>query len=319
MPRTPPPLKTVFQQRREREFLYLHEVDAVITAMEQTRYPTRNKAIAIALFCQCLQPSELCWLRRADLDLTRKTLYLIRNRELKSGTRRHKQINLQLLCAAEVDLLQQLAHESRCDWLFATERQTRLNQRSLHYLIAQAGKIANLSFPIHSYMLRRSGLFYRAALLLQPLGLSLQQCCLLWNWHGTKVEFSRQQEREMMAMGLAKSEAFLVALKQLQSFTRIQSYDNLVDYVLGAFLLFPRLDSPLDDYWLAPVDWQAPTLPKRSTTTSAASTLSSSARSSTKPTKRSPTLPDLASPPDSAGEQSTIYVPRFPESRGSAR
>ncbi|WP_241994071.1 hypothetical protein [Chroococcidiopsis cubana] len=52
MPRTPPPLKTVFQQRREREFLYLHEIDAVIAAMSQTRYPTRNKAIALLLFCQ---------------------------------------------------------------------------------------------------------------------------------------------------------------------------------------------------------------------------------------------------------------------------
>jgi type 1 fimbriae regulatory protein FimB len=279
MPRTPPPLKTVFQQRREREFLYLHEVDAVITAMEQTRYPTRNKAIAIALFCQCLQPSELCWLRWSDLDLARKILYVIRNRELKSGARHHKQINLQFLCAAELALLKQLALSRRCDWLFATERQTRLNERSLHYLIAQAGKIANLTFPIHPYMLRRSGLFYRAALLLQPLHLSLQQCCLLWNWHGTKVEFSRQQEREMMAIGVAKSEAFLAALKQLQSFTRIQSYDNLIDYLLGAFLLFPHLDRLPSDYWLAPSRWQSQLYRKDLSAIPAASTLSPSDRS----------------------------------------
>ncbi|MGL4621427.1 MAG: tyrosine-type recombinase/integrase [Chroococcidiopsis sp.] len=279
MPRSSPPLKTAFATCREREFLYLHEVDAVIAAMEQTRYPTRNKAIAIALFCQCLQPSELCWLRWSDLDLTRKTLYVIRNRELKSGTRRHKQINLQLLCAAEVDLLQQLLLSCRCDWLFATERQTRLNQRSLHYLIARAGKIANLTFPIHPYMLRRSGLYYRAALLLQPLGLSLQQCCLLWNWHGTKVEFDRQQEREMMAMGVAKSEAFLAALEQLQSFTRIQSYDNLIDYLLGAFLLFPHLNNLTNDYWLAPVNWQPQLYRKDLSTIPASSTLSPSAMS----------------------------------------
>jgi type 1 fimbriae regulatory protein FimB len=271
MPRTSPPLKTAFATCREREFLYLHEVDAVIAAMEQTRYPTRNKAIAIALFCQCLQPSELCWLRWSDLDLTGKTLYVIRNRELKSGARLHKQINLQLLCAAEVALLQQLALSRRCDWLFATERQTRLNQRSLHYLIAQAGKIANLTFSIHPYMLRRSGLFYRAALLLQPLHLSLQQCCLLWNWHGTKVEFNEQQEREMMAMGVATSEAFLAALRQLQSFTRIQSYDNLIDYLLGAFLLFPSQDRLTYDYWLAPKSWQSQLFRKHLFTTSSAS------------------------------------------------
>ncbi|AFY91220.1 tyrosine-type recombinase/integrase [Chroococcidiopsis thermalis] len=278
MPRTSPPLKTAFVKCREREFLYLHEVDAVAAAMEQTRYPTRNKAIAIALFCQCLQPSELCWLRQSDLDLTRKTLYVIRNRELKSGARLHKQINLQLLCPAELELLKQLAQERRCDWLFATERRSRLNERSLHYLIAQAGKIAHLTFPIHPYMLRRSGLYYRAALLLEPLDLSLQQCCLLWNWHGTKVEFSRQQEREMMAMGVATSEAFLAALKQLQSFTRIQSYDNLIDYLLGAFLLFPHLDSLTNDYWLAPVDRQPQLYRKDLSAIPASSTLSPSAR-----------------------------------------
>jgi len=271
MPRTSPPLKTAFVKCREREFLYLHEVDAVIAAMEKTRYPTRNKAIALLLFCQCLQPSELCWLRWSDLDTPRKTLYIIRNRELKSGARLHKQINLQLLCPAELELLKQLAQERRCDWLFATERQTRLNERSLHYLIAQAGKIAHLPFPIHPYMLRRSGLYYRAALLLQPLHLSLQQCCLLWNWHGTKVEFSRQQEREMMAMGVATSEAFLAALKQLQSFTRIQSYDNLIDYLLGAFLLFPSQDRLTYDYWLAPKSWQSQLFRKHLFATSSAS------------------------------------------------
>ncbi|MDV2997390.1 MAG: Tyrosine recombinase XerC [Chroococcidiopsis sp. SAG 2025] len=279
MPRTPPPLKTVFQQRREREFLYLHEVDAVIAAMEQTRYPTRNKAIAMALFCQCLQPSELCWLRRSDLDLTGKTLYVIRNRELKSGARLHKQINLQPLCPAEVELLQQLGQERQCDWLFATERQTRLNQRSLHYIIALAGESANLPFSIHPYMLRRSGLFYRAALLLQPLHLSLQQCCLLWNWYGTKVKFSKQQELEMRAIGEATSQAFLAVLTQMQSFTRIQSYDNLIDYLLGAFLLFPHLDSLPSDYWLAPIDRQRQLYRKDLSTIPASSTLSPSAMS----------------------------------------
>jgi type 1 fimbriae regulatory protein FimB len=271
MPRTSPPLKTAFVECREREFLYLHEVDAVIAAMEKTRYPTRNKAIALLLFCQCLQPSELCWLRWSDLDLTRKTLYIIRNRELKSGARLHKQVNLQPLCAAEMELLQHLAQERQCDWLFATERQTRLNQRSLHYIIALAGETANLPLPIHPYMLRRSGLYYRAALLLQPLHLSLQQCCLLWNWHGTKVEFDRQQEREMMAIGVAKSEAFLAALRQLQSFTRIQSYDNLIDYLLGAFLLFPHLDSLTYDYWLVPKSWQSQLFRKHLFTTASAS------------------------------------------------
>jgi hypothetical protein len=40
MPRIPPPLKITFEKCREREFLYLPEVDAIVAAMEQTRYLT---------------------------------------------------------------------------------------------------------------------------------------------------------------------------------------------------------------------------------------------------------------------------------------
>lgn len=47
MSRTSPPIKTAFQSRREREFLYLHEVDAVIAAMEFTRYPVSTTVVDI--------------------------------------------------------------------------------------------------------------------------------------------------------------------------------------------------------------------------------------------------------------------------------
>ena len=82
-----------------------------------------------------------------------------------------------------------------------------------------------------------------------------------------------------MAIGVAKSEAFLAALKQLQSFIRIQSYDNLIDYLLGAFLLFPHLESLSSDYWLAPSRWQSQLYRKDLSTIPASSTLSPSARS----------------------------------------
>jgi len=66
----PPPLKLPNSSRREREFLYLHEVDALIAASRQTRVPIRNQALVMLLFCQALQPSEICWLRWCDLNST---------------------------------------------------------------------------------------------------------------------------------------------------------------------------------------------------------------------------------------------------------
>jgi type 1 fimbriae regulatory protein FimB len=136
-----------------------------------------------------------------------------------------------------------------------SERQTPLSDRSLRYVIQQAGTIAGIPFPIHPYMLRNSGLYYRSALLLEHTHLSLRQSCLLWNWHGTKVEFSPQMMQDYNAIGQEQEDAFLAAIKQLRAFSGIGFYENVVDYLLGAYLLFPKLKDIPSDYWLAPVGW----------------------------------------------------------------
>ncbi len=46
-----PPRKPPNASRREREFLYLHEVDALIAATRQTRAPIRNQALVMLLLC----------------------------------------------------------------------------------------------------------------------------------------------------------------------------------------------------------------------------------------------------------------------------
>ncbi|MGL5924227.1 tyrosine-type recombinase/integrase [Chroococcidiopsis sp.] len=257
MPKSPPPHKIPFSQRREREFLYLSEVDALIDALEYTRSPTRNQALAILLFCQALQPAELCWLRWRDVDFAEKILRVDRIRSKPDYLQPQTQAptNIQLLCEAEIDILQQLEEQRTTDWLFASERKQRLSERSLHHIIQQAGAIANLPFPTHPYMLRRSGLYYRAALLLQHLGLTLRQCCLLWNWNGTTVEFSPQSEQDYHAIEQAQVNAFKSALEKLKAFAGIAVYQNVIDYLLGAFLLFPRLQGIPQDYWLAPKSW----------------------------------------------------------------
>lgn len=51
MPKSPPPHKTPFSQRREREFLYLLEVDALIAALEHTRSPYPILCITQRLQC----------------------------------------------------------------------------------------------------------------------------------------------------------------------------------------------------------------------------------------------------------------------------
>ena len=112
MPKPLPPRKTPFSQRREREFLYLEEVDALIAALSQTRSHTRNQAIATILFCQALQPIELCWLRWRDVNFAENILRVLRIRTQQSRYQPQPQatVNLQQLSPPEIDIVQQL-HE----------------------------------------------------------------------------------------------------------------------------------------------------------------------------------------------------------------
>lgn len=99
------------------------------------------------------------------------------------------------------------------------------------------------------------GLYYRAALLLEPLGLSLRQCCLLWNLHHTSTSLFPQEEIEYRAISRFQEEGFLFTLERIKAFTKITAYDNLIDYILDAFLLFPRLEAIPKNYWLTPSNW----------------------------------------------------------------
>ncbi len=258
MPYSRPPLKIPFSQRRDREFLYLEEVDDLIAALSQTRSPTRNQALAILLFCQALQPSELCWLRWCDLNFAEKTLLVTRNRTKTTRYQSQIVVNLQPLCPYEIDLLQQLYQQRTTDWIFASERKQRLSERSLHHLIQHAGASSGLPLNVHPYMLRRSGLFFRSALLLEPLELSLRHCCLLWNWHETNIPFSAESEQEYRAIDPDIESAFLAALERMRAFSGITTYQNIIDYLLGAFLLFPRLQGIPHDFWLTPSGWPRP-------------------------------------------------------------
>ncbi len=257
----PPPRKLPFTDRRERQFLYLHEVEAIVAACRQTRAPIRNQAIAMLLFCQALQPSEICWLRWCDLNFTANTLLVVRNRSKSLRLQPQIVVNQQPLCTAEIEILQELAELSKTDWILESERQQRLSDRSLHHIVYQAGKQANLPIPVHPYMLRRTGLYYRAALLLQTADLSLHECCILWNYYATS---SPSAQLEYQAIERKKEEAFLTAFEQVKAFAGISAGENAIDYLLGAYSLFPGLQAIPEGYWLAPADWRLKTLPKTS-------------------------------------------------------
>jgi len=259
-----PPRKLPNSFRRDREFLYLHEVDALIAASRQTRAPIRNQAIVMLLFCQALQPSEICWLRWCDLNKAAHTLLVVRNRSKSLRLQPQVVVNQQPLCHAEIDILHELALQSKTDWILESERQQRLSDRSLHHIVYQAGIVAGLPIPVHPYMLRRTGLYYRAALLLQSANLSLHECCLLWNYYATSSATTAEAQLEYRAIERKREETFLVTFDQIKAFSGISSDENVIDYLLGAYLLFPRLQAVPEGYCLTPRNWRLKTLPKTS-------------------------------------------------------
>jgi len=264
MSHSSPPRKTNFSDRRERQFLYLHEVDALITATRQTRAPIRNQALVMLLFCQALQPSEICWLRWCDLNFTAHTLLIVRNRSKSLRIQPQVVVNQQPLCLAEIEILQELVQLSKTDWILESERKQRLSDRSLHHIVYQAGEKAGLPIPVHPYMLRRSGLYYRAALLLQGANLSLHECCLLWNYYATSSAMPASAQIEYQAINRKREETFLLAFEQIKAFSGISADENAIDFLLGAYLLSSRLPEFYDNYWLAPSNWHLQTLPKTS-------------------------------------------------------
>jgi type 1 fimbriae regulatory protein FimB len=68
---------------------------------------------------------------------------------------------------------------------------------------------------------------------------------------------SGEEKFEYMAISRKQEEAFLNALEQMKSFTGITTYENMIDYLLGAFLLFPRLQGIPQNYWLTPRNWSS--------------------------------------------------------------
>ena len=69
---------------------------------------------------------------------------------------------------------------------------------------------------------------------------------------------------EYQAINRKREETFLLTLEQIKAFSGISSDENLIDYLLGAYLLFPHQPKISENYWLAPPDWRLKTLPKTS-------------------------------------------------------
>jgi len=167
-----------------------------------------------------LQPVELCWLRWCDLNFAEKTLLVTRNRPKRLTTKQQIIVNL-LLCPPEIDRLQQQLYQGGPLTGYSPQKNVSQNAR---YITSFKTRVRLPNCHLHPYMLRRSGLYYRSALL-QKLGYLYAN--LAYFGIGLKLQLSSLTRRARVFEDLPNPRwSFLAALKQLKTFTGIQGYES---------------------------------------------------------------------------------------------
>ncbi len=151
-----PPRRKPNHQSRIREYLTTHEVESLRKAARGGgRHPNRDDALILMMFRHALRVSETIALRWEQVDLK---LGLLHVRRLKNGLP-----STHPLRGAELRLLRQLKRDyPHSPYLFVSERKSPLTARTVHHIIAKAGKLAQFEFTIHPHMLRHSTGFYLA-------------------------------------------------------------------------------------------------------------------------------------------------------------
>lgn len=157
MPRTSPPPKIPNLQKRTREHLLPHEVEAMIKAARGVgRHGNRDATLILLAYRHGLRVSELVALRWEQVDFGSGTIYINRLKHGVSST--HP------LRGPELRSLRQLQRDyPGSPYLFVSERRAAMAADTARGIIGRAGQLAGIPFPVHPHMLRHACGFYLAS------------------------------------------------------------------------------------------------------------------------------------------------------------
>jgi integrase len=145
-----PPRRTSNLDRRTREYLTPAEVEKLLQASSQVgRHGARDRTLILLAYRHGLRVSELVTLRWEQIDLKAGLVHVSR---LKNGLASTHPIR-----GPELRALRELRRDyPETPYLFVTERGGPMTPATARKLIARAGELAKLPFPIHPHMLRHS-------------------------------------------------------------------------------------------------------------------------------------------------------------------
>ena len=144
------PLRRPYSDYRSREYLSEKEVGKVIAAAAtQGRHGRRDSALILIAFRHGLRVSELVSLRWDQIDLAEGLMHVAR---LKNGMP-----SVHPLRGPELRALRRLQRQdASAAYVFVSERKAPLTPDAVRKIVARAGRVAGLEFPIHPHMLRHA-------------------------------------------------------------------------------------------------------------------------------------------------------------------
>jgi len=146
---SPPTASPVDAHERTRDSLSEEEFALLLQGTPHSRYRWRNAAMLMLTFYHGLRVTELCRLRRQDVDLTHGRIWIQR---LKGSLSTE-----QPLRADELRTLKRYVKQrgnARLPWLFLNERGDQFTRSAINYLVGITGVRAGLTFHVHPHMLR---------------------------------------------------------------------------------------------------------------------------------------------------------------------
>ncbi len=155
--RVSPPRRVYNHQRRSREHLTSTEVDALTEAAKDTgRHGHRDATLILLAYRHGLRVSELVALRWDQVDLKQGILHVARRKNGSPAT--HP------LRGPELRALRKLLRDyPDTPYVFVTERKGPMTTGAVRKIVARAGELAEIGFPVHPHMLRHSTGYYLAS------------------------------------------------------------------------------------------------------------------------------------------------------------
>jgi type 1 fimbriae regulatory protein FimE len=145
-----PPRRVTNAERRSREYLTENEVEKLMAAAEkQGRHGHRDASMVLIAFRHALRVSELVSLKWDQVQFKEGLLHV---RRLKNGTP-----STHPLSGPELRALRRLQRDyPTSPYVFSGERQGPLTPSSFRKIVARAGTVAGIGFPVHPHQLRHA-------------------------------------------------------------------------------------------------------------------------------------------------------------------